>query len=352
MNKCANQATKQAQFSARETRFNNPSLCACIFSWFTHPSSRRAEISRPLQAIVEIVLISFAAVAMLSFVSKLGDNTSFQQKMLAKEAALTATVAAAAPSSSYVRILHQGLPMGLFSFSYEDNRIGATVTKGGYTITYPFGGLGPHPRQPTKDAFVMAYDGRLSLSDRVPTLPFQQVCPKISPSKRKIYIDAGIVQSSEEQSVKPIIESLLREIPPDSLSVVEQRSAQGLFVPLAERSQSIQDKAQTTISLQFDQNVTQPRIYYLLDASNLQETRKLACALSNTLSTIATPVPMIPVNLAVLGEGDSRLLLDDTQVAVQLVLPPSIGLIPEGTQADNQQMLKQGIYTAIEVYLS
>lgn len=314
---------------------------------------KHGEISLPLQAIVEIVLISFAAVAMLSFVSKLGDNTAFQQKMLSRESALTATVAASSPSASYVRLLHSNLPMALFTFSLEGNKAGVRVRDD--TITYPFGGIGPHPNQMARSEFVLAYDGRLSLSDRVPPMPFQQVCPKIPASNRKVYLDAGVALSADEGAIKPMIESFLREIPPALLDVFEQRSIQALFTTLNERSQSVKDKAQTTISLQFDQTATTPAIYYRVDASELQVTRKLACALSNALSTVATPVPMLPVNLQVVGEDDSRLILDDSEVVIQLVLPPSIGLMPEEmgfTQADNHQMLKQGIFRAVGVYLS
>jgi len=280
--------------------------------------NKKAQVRKPLTILIQLILISVAAVAMLGFVSQLNDNTFFQKQMLLRESVLSTMAIVASPYPGFTAIIHQNLPMEKFTFTLQNNKV--SVEADGFEIDKVFGGYGHTAKQPpASGGFVVSNIRTLTLRDKEPEFPYARKCPKKEPTVSKIKIDAGGKQTAQTK-----INDFFEARPFSLSAIIETIKIEDITLNLKERKKSLGTKG-TVVSIQFD-NTKKPRVIYNIEN---KESYALACNAANFLSTRDDLILLHPVNPEFLADDNPAQLLDKNRVAIQIIIPESFTRLDE-----------------------
>jgi len=277
-------------------------------------------ISKPLEILIQLILISFAAIALMAFVGNLSDHTVFRQQMMDKDLAIMAPTVIAAPTAASVQLIQPGQGMGDFMYSFDNSK--AKVKVKGQTIYYPTTKIKSTSYQ---GQIAFLNDDSFGAQESIPNSPYSTRCGEQEVETFAIQLDAG--KSENIQSTVPslVLQSMLSSVPSKFARDLKPRTIKQLFLEYDQRKNVIKDTQANILSIQFE-DVEKPIVYYSVnDKSGLS--RKLACSLANHLST-KQRIAAIPFNPDFERKDSTKLLLEQ-KTGVQIILPSNLDFIDQ-----------------------
>lgn len=307
--------------------------------------NRRAEISFPMEYLIQLVLIAFVFVALMSFAGRLSDHTVFHHKMLAKELPLIASSAFASPSAAYVMVQRKDIPMDLYTFEFDGQN--ARVARQGDTLEYPFGTVEGFTGGLHRGGVAVHNLETQKSSHRSAPSPMPQFCPGAKPLSSEIVLDAGHDVVVDQKVAGALISKIVDDIPASMLGLVKNRQV--------DLKKSVQERISNTpaekliISIQVHK-ATKPRIVYDVQGKYKDQAARIACLLSNDVNTARTIVPAVPINLDFVPDDDPQQIIKDKE-AIQIIVPENLDLLVSGSPDENRNRLAQSVWSSLITYL-
>jgi len=300
-------------------------------------------IKKPLEILIQLILISFAAIVLMAFVGKLSDNTVFRQQMMDREAAIIAPTAITAPTAAAVQLIPPDPRMDKFVYSYEDSK--SVVSVKGQKIHYPTTKIRSTTYQ---GQIAFLNDDSFGAQESIPDNPYSTRCGEQQVETFAIRLDAGKSDSIQSTIPDDVLKSMLASVPGKFARFLQPRTMNQLFLEHNERKDIIQGADANILSIQFE-DVKKPVVYYSTDDNGLS--RKLACSMANHLSK-KIRVAAIPFNPDFEKPESNKLLLGQ-KTGVQVVLPNNLDFIKkENGEKTKQEILAQMLWSGLGRYFS
>ena len=292
--------------------------------------------------LIQLILISFAAMALMAFVGNLSDHTVFRQQMMDRQSAIMAPTILSAPTAVAVQLIQPNQSMDDFVYSFEKSK--AKVNVKGQTIYYPTAKIKSTQFQ---GQIAFLNDDSLGALETIPDGPYSTMCGEQKVGLSKIQLDAGKSEDIQSAIPKLILQSMLSGVPSRFARDLQPRTMSQLFLEYDQRKKIIGDANANIVSLQFE-DVKKPVVYYSVnDKSGLS--RKLACSLANSLSA-KQRVVAIPFNPDFERTFSTKLLLG-AKTGVQVVLPNNLDFIGEdGDDKTRSKLLAQMLWAGLGRY--